>query len=360
MNDAFWTTVLAIGVVQGLFLTGALLLRPTANRVATRLLAAIVGVFTLMILGEIAERALGTTLALLAVCLTINFELAIGPSVFLFVRSILDPQRELGRRDAVHFAPLAFGLVVWGVAWWTLSAGPEPSSAAIERLPLIPYFVLFKALVLFAYAIAVMWRMTRGLRESRRFSAGRRAVRLDWLKRWLLGLGAIPLTIYLVVFLEQAGFELVVESDEVRGLLLTMTIYLTSLMVLLRPWVLSLTPHPDGIGRWAREAAEITAYFDRERPWLEPELGLGDLAAALGSTEKRLSAVINEGLETSFYGLLTRYRLAEFERLARDPFQRERGVLDLAFEAGFNSKASFYRAFREAYGTTPTAFRRGL
>ena len=93
---------------------------------------------------------------------------------------------------------------------------------------------------------------------------------------------------------------------------------------------------------------------------LESELGLADLAAALGSTENRLSSVINEGLDTSFYGLLNHYRLAEFERLARDPASRDRSVLDLAFDAGFNSKASFYRAFREAHSTTPSAYRNDL
>jgi AraC-like DNA-binding protein len=35
-------------------------------------------------------------------------------------------------------------------------------------------------------------------------------------------------------------------------------------------------------------------------------------------------------------------------------------VLELAYAAGFNSKASFYRLFRRSHGTTPTAFLREI
>ena len=58
-------------------------------------------------------------------------------------------------------------------------------------------------------------------------------------------------------------------------------------------------------------------------------------------TQNQLSAVINDGLDTTFYGLLSRYRLEEFRKLAGDPAQRQRSVLELAFAIGFNSKASF-------------------
>ena len=70
--------------------------------------------------------------------------------------------------------------------------------------------------------------------------------------------------------------------------------------------------------------------------------------------------MINEGLGTTFYDLVSRYRLAHFERLAGDEALRDRTVLDLAFESGFNSKASFYRVFRRVHDTTPSAYRKGL
>ena len=49
-----------------------------------------------------------------------------------------------------------------------------------------------------------------------------------------------------------------------------------------------------------------------------------------------------------------------FRDLARDPANQTRGVLDLAFEAGFSSKATFYRYFRAREGVTPNDFRAAL
>ena len=41
-----------------------------------------------------------------------------------------------------------------------------------------------------------------------------------------------------------------------------------------------------------------------------------------------------------------------------EPRMKQR--VDLAFESGFNSKASFYRVFRQAHDTTPSAYRKNL
>ena len=360
LSQGFWTAIFAIGVVQGVFLVGVLFLQRGTNRIAARILAMIVAAFTLIILGEVLERVLPPRLALLAVFLSINFELAIGPLAYLFVGSLLDPSRQPTRRDALHFAPLVVGLCVWATAWLLLADRLVAAGWNIQQAPMLPHYVLFKACFMLLYAFATFRALTRGLAKPRKFSAGRRSVGLEWLKRWTLGLSAIPGVIYLTVFLERRGIDTGFESDQVASLALTGMIYLASLLVLLQPWVLTLRPRSRPAVRWASEAAELTSFLEGEQPWLRPELSLHELAGALGSTENRLSAVINEGLGLSFYGLISRYRLAEFERLARDPAFRERSVLDLAFEAGFNSKASFYRVFREAHGTTPAAYRASL
>ncbi|HEY5676269.1 MAG TPA: helix-turn-helix domain-containing protein, partial [Myxococcales bacterium] len=41
-----------------------------------------------------------------------------------------------------------------------------------------------------------------------------------------------------------------------------------------------------------------------------------------------------------------------------DPAQRQRGVLDLALEAGFNSKSTLNSFFKRHTGLTPSEFRR--
>lgn len=104
--------------------------------------------------------------------------------------------------------------------------------------------------------------------------------------------------------------------------------------------------------RW-REATEAAGW------WREPDLTLAELARRLGTNTAYLSRAINEGLGLNFNAFVNRMRTDEVaKRMQEDPAARD--LLQLALDAGFSSKATFNRAFRAAYGLTPSEFRRRL
>lgn len=354
MQFSIWLVVFIVGVMQGIFLTAALLAMKTGNRRATRVLAALVAVLTVLILGEVIQTVIDSRFELLITGGNINTELAIGPLVFLFVRAVFDPDRPFGIRDGRHFLPLLVGLATWLSLTGALFLGfVELSGSGFGRI--IAGYVAFKAAFLFSYLVLADRALTRGLNETRRLVAGRQPVQMRWGRAWLFGMGAIAGFIYLAFFLGYFGVP-VPDSDDIGSLLLALMIYVLSFVVLLRPWILSMRPRQADLDRYAGEIRKLEQHLEREQSFLDSELTAGRLADELGFTENRLSAVLNDGMQTSFYDLVARYRLAEFERLARDPENRNRSVLDLAYAAGFNSKASFYRLFRRTHGTTPTAF----
>jgi AraC-like DNA-binding protein len=356
MSAAFWSTAIVVGIVQGLFLGVTLLLKRHTNRRAARWLALLV---CALAMGMLAGR-LGTMLpavaALLVVFVNINTELTFGPLLFLFVRSVVDPDRRWRFADTVHFLPFAVCVSTWSASWFFISDPAGLLYAGLDSLDGAGFFLAFKAFVLFTYVIASCRLLSRTTDAAGHQGSGQRSLDIDWLRRWIIRLSAIPAAIYLLTVLEQWHLAAVIEADEIGGLLVTVIVFLAASMILIRPSVLTAKRAANG---WtATDTARVTACLEQERPWLDPELGLGGLAATLGMTQNQLSAVINEGLGTTFYALLNRYRLDEFRRLAGEPALRQRSVLELAFTAGFNSKASFYRAFRVAFGVTPTAFRR--
>jgi AraC-like DNA-binding protein len=89
---------------------------------------------------------------------------------------------------------------------------------------------------------------------------------------------------------------------------------------------------------------------------LDSRLTLRGLCLHLRENPHYVSQVINQDLETSFYDLVNRQRI-ESAKAALDAFP-EKAVLDVALEAGFNSKSTFNTAFRQHAGMTPTEFRR--
>jgi AraC-like DNA-binding protein len=52
-------------------------------------------------------------------------------------------------------------------------------------------------------------------------------------------------------------------------------------------------------------------------------------------------------------------RLEECRAILESPSSRARSVTDIAYARGFNSLASFYRAFRQRFGVSPGMVRRG-
>lgn len=97
--------------------------------------------------------------------------------------------------------------------------------------------------------------------------------------------------------------------------------------------------------------------------WRDPELSLDKLARLLGTNTSELSRVINEGLALNFNELINRLRVdavkAAIETRAKQAAPPT-ALLDIAFEAGFSSKASFNRCFKLYAGYTPTAWRQHL
>ena len=116
-------------------------------------------------------------------------------------------------------------------------------------------------------------------------------------------------------------------------------------------------PTPAKQTDWAEVAAEFTMQLETANFWKDPLLSISTAAMALDTTEGRLSKAINSGLGISFSEWINQYRI---EQVASQLgiATNEQSILEIAFDCGFNSKATFNRWFRQINGCTPTEFRR--
>ena len=56
----------------------------------------------------------------------------------------------------------------------------------------------------------------------------------------------------------------------------------------------------------------MCSLMEKEKPYLEPKLSLGQLAEMLGVAANKLSQVINQYEEKNFYDFVNGYRVQEF------------------------------------------------
>lgn len=97
-----------------------------------------------------------------------------------------------------------------------------------------------------------------------------------------------------------------------------------------------------------------------DKLYTNPQLNLDTLAAALNISKYHLSQLINQELGKNFYELINDYRVEAAKKLMKDPNYNHLTLSSLGLEVGFNSKASFYRAFKRKTGSTPAAYKKEL
>lgn len=98
---------------------------------------------------------------------------------------------------------------------------------------------------------------------------------------------------------------------------------------------------------------KVKALLENERLYEEPELTLSSLAKKLNTNTSVLSRIINQGFTASFNDLINEYRINAVKEKLKAGEQQTQTLLGIAFDCGFNSKATFNRAFKKATGLSP-------
>ena len=111
------------------------------------------------------------------------------------------------------------------------------------------------------------------------------------------------------------------------------------------------------VGDGIRTVFEAAPSLVDEQPFLEENISLQEVAARLNVPPHHVSMVINAELGLNFYSFINRYRLEEVTRMLSDPDLAEENVLNIAFRAGFQSKAAFNRVFKQHTRLSPREFR---
>ena len=95
--------------------------------------------------------------------------------------------------------------------------------------------------------------------------------------------------------------------------------------------------------------------MDNEKLHRNPLLKLSDLASKLHILPHTLSQLLNENMEKSFSQFLNEYRIKEACELIKENDNRK--LETIGYDVGYNSKSTFYAAFKKITGTTPAKFK---
>jgi AraC-like DNA-binding protein len=100
-------------------------------------------------------------------------------------------------------------------------------------------------------------------------------------------------------------------------------------------------------------ASKLKELMVDKKLFLNPELNLALLSKELGVKTYLTTKCLNVIIGKKFNDFINEYRIEELKTLLKNPKNKKYTLLSLAFEVGFNSKASFNRAVIKITGKSP-------
>ena len=385
MQLNWYSVVLLIGVVQGVFFALALWTKRDGNRQAHRFLAAFSLLFAVILTDELVEGMglLDRYPHLLGLLWPAVF--LIGPIFWWYVQSMIEGGIDFGRKNLLHLLPSLFSIVLL-LPIISLNTALKRSfiqSTEIEApfvLPLAAIALIFLGMAshIGYYIIKSLHRVyayNRSLSDSYSYDE---EINLRWLNSLTLIFFGVWVFFLIGEFLGGAiGNVLTTLVDlDMVVMLFVIGFFATRQVTVAQPIavvdgeaqggsdkVVSAETPAQKYQSSALSAEQATHIEQRlltlmqtAKPYREGKLTLPQLASQLNTSPNYLSQIINERLERNFFDFVNQYRIEEAQqRLLSEP---NRTILDIALDSGFNSKSAFYKVFKQQTGLTPSSYRK--
>jgi AraC-like DNA-binding protein len=303
-----------------------------------------------------------------------------GPFLHLYVNALISSGKAFKRKLLLHFIPFACFILYLLVSslFPGYSEGIRMDHVARDVEPplLFMLFLMLTALsgpVYFVKSYILFRRLDISIANNFSFSEN---IDLDWLRKLVYIFGAIWTSLVAVAIIHHV-FLLFTMTFCTDGLFLSLSAFviLIGYFGLKQREIFSHEPGSSNHGyvteskvKYAGSGLKADAakvYVDRlehymvsEKPFLDSNLSLPQLAGDLEIPSNQLSQIINESIGLNFFDFINRYRVEEVKKKIADPQFDSYSLLGIAFECGFNSKSAFNRIFKNSTGMTPGEYKR--
>jgi AraC-like DNA-binding protein len=298
-----------------------------------------------------------------------GFLLLYGPLLYLYTKGVIFKDFKLSLGSLAHLIPYVLFTIT---LLYSHDLAPNPSEEIVDSRLSLPFYLISALMYihLFLYlglANKSLWRYRKIIKN--RYSQIDQ-INLDWLSSALNTFGILTVVSLIHNFIPLAGNRSVLIVTLI--LLLISIFYFVNkviLKALRQPEIfagisqnetikyLGSTLTPDQIEEYKQQLLDL---LKSDKPFLNPQVSLADLAEKLSISTKHLSQVINQSFNKSFFDLINTYRIQEVQQILRASKDHKLTVLEAMYQAGFNSKSSFNTAFKKETGQTPTQFRKNI
>ena len=369
-----WTTLFLVAAIQGIFLAIALFLHKKGDRKANTLLAVVLLLFGFMMAFYVAYWSGYATKFIWMNWWTVPFTFLYGPLIYFYLYKL--EKGNLPKKFAIHFIPAViqyFFLVpfiirsLFGRIEW-LRNHFFSHDKLIEVVLLL--FTHLQNISLAIYGIAIFLLVRNDQQQLNKFAEKDEFVKNSWLKKvaWLYAGFTIAVWSYWI--LAWSGL-IRLEYDYLISFSMTLFIYTVGYLGFHQPEIFGSTTISNSKlpeTKYARSSLKtdqagmllnkLLQIMQEEKPYLDSNLKIQHLAEKAGVSSHHLSQIINENLNQNYADFVNSYRINEAKRLLLSPEYEQEKILSIAFDAGFQNKATFNVSFKKYTGMSPTEFKK--
>ncbi|NRB39707.1 MAG: helix-turn-helix transcriptional regulator [Pseudomonadales bacterium] len=394
-----------IGASQGLVLALVLFTQPFGFRIANQILAIFIAIHAIRLaVYHVAYANLIQHYPI--IILLLNLNIALGPLLFCYVKALTEQEYKWQGRDFLHFLPTFFMLAYTAIMsfsmhdlalayrWW--QGDREMQNHFVGEIILV-----FSALYFLVYIIAAALRLAKHQTLIEEYFSNIDGKQLRWL--WLVIV--LCILIGLTTFVEQivrhyTGYSLGERQVHV-AVLTVVLIYFLSFMGMRQNFIFApkkivesdglstesslserqqmeldvdtvyddvavdveAEKNPEKYKKSGLKQDELKPLWERlerlmldQKPYLDSDLKLADLADQMGLSANYLSQVINRGGGKKFFDYINIYRVKEACELLNNTSKSS--LLHIALDAGFTSQQAFSARFKKVMQKTPSQYRK--
>ncbi len=286
----------------------------------------------------------------------------IGPAFYFYIKTLTECSDAFRKKDLWHFSPFILNYLHSIYHAFTQNNNPWPLIHHVAEL--FESVAILSVMIYLIFSFRLVKSYQRSLLNNISYTE---LIDLRWVNQFILITAGsfVLILIFVIAGMVVGGKFAPLEWTEPRAFILLIysgVLYWLSISGFKQTqtrqvFMIKEEPNEQDNDKLSEVIQKLSSIIESNKLYRNPELSLSDLSESTEISERVISNAINKELGKNFFQFINEYRVEEMKERLKDPSNDHLKILSLAFDAGFNSKASFNRVFKSYTGQTPKEYK---